>query len=231
MYEQGVDPRLAASPLDGGTSSGVHEAQSRLWENIVARSRPFWSFYYPRLQAAMPAQFGSLAFEDFYRAINRVAPSLIRTDADEVTYNLHIMIRFEIERAVLRGDLEVGGIPEVWNKAYKDYLGLTVPDDRRGCLQDIHWSMAAMGYFPTYTLGNLFAAQFFEAAREQIPGMEDGFARGEFAPLRTWLNAKIHQQGKRYHSADLCKVVTGKPLSAEPLMRHLEGKLKPLYGL
>ncbi len=231
IYEQGLRADQIGLPMGESVSLGIHESQSRLWENQVGRGRPFWSWAIRELPRFAGASVSRFTLDDLYGAANVVEPGFIRVDADEATYNLHIMIRFQIERAVLRGDLEVAGIPEVWNKAYKDYLGLTVPDDRRGCLQDIHWSMAAMGYFPTYTLGNLFAAQFFEAAREQISGLEDGFARGEFAPLRTWLNAKIHQQGKRYHSADLCTVVTGKPLSAEPLMRHLEGKLKPLYGL
>jgi carboxypeptidase Taq len=231
MYEQGLRADQIGLPMGESVSLGIHESQSRMWENQVGRGRAFWTWAIRELPQFAGDSVKRFSLDELYSAANVVEPGFIRVDADEATYNLHIMIRFEIERAVLRGDLEVGGIPEVWNKAYKEYLGLTVPDDRRGCLQDIHWSMAAMGYFPTYTLGNLFAAQFFEAAREQIPGLEDGFTRGEFAPLRMWLNGKIHQQGKRYRSADLCKVVTGKPLSAEPLMRHLEGKLKPLYGL
>jgi carboxypeptidase Taq len=231
LYEQGLRYDQFGLPMGESVSLGIHESQSRLWENQVGRSRAFWSWAIGELPRFAGEGVRRFSLDDIYSAANVVEPGFIRVDADEATYNLHIMIRFEIERAVLRGDLEVGGIPEVWNKAYKDYLGLVVPDDRRGCLQDIHWSMAAMGYFPTYTLGNLFAAQFFEAAREQIPGLEEGFARGEFAPLRSWLKSKIHEQGKRYHSADLCKVVTGKALSAEPLMRHLEGKLKPLYAL
>jgi carboxypeptidase Taq len=231
IYEQGLLADQIGLPMGEAVSLGIHESQSRMWENQVGRGRPFWTWAMKELPTYAGDAVKRFTLDDFYGAANVVEPGFIRVDADEATYNLHIMIRFQIERAVLRGDLEVGGIPEVWNKAYKDYLGLTVPDDRRGCLQDIHWSMAAMGYFPTYTLGNLYAAQFFEAAREQIPGLEEGFTRGEFAPLKQWLNTKIHQQGKRYRSADLCKVVTGKPLSAEPLMRHLEGKLKPLYGL
>ena len=141
------------------------------------------------------------------------------------------MVRFEIERAVIGGSLEVAGIPSVWNKLYKDYLGLVVPDDRRGCLQDIHWSMGAMGYFPTYTLGNLYASQFFEAACAEMPGLLDGVARGEFTPLKAWLNSNIHAHGRRFTPSELVQRVTGKPLSPEPLMRHLEGKLRPLYGL
>ena len=231
IYEQGLRADQIGLPMGESVSLGIHESQSRMWENQVGRGRAFWTWAMKELPRFAGDGVRRFSLDDFYGAANVVEPGFIRVDADEATYNLHIMIRFEIERAVLRGDLEVGGIPEVWNTAYKDYLGLTVPDDRRGCLQDIHWSMAAMGYFPTYTLGNLFAAQFFEAAREQLPGLEDGFTRGEFAPLKRWLNTKIHEQGKRFHSGNLCVQVTGKPLSAEPLMRHLEGKLKPLYGL
>jgi carboxypeptidase Taq len=231
IYEQGLRRDAIGLPMGRAVSLGIHESQSRMWENQVGRSRPFWTWARERLPEFVGDDVRRFSLEELYEAANVVEPGFIRVDADEATYNLHIMIRFEIERAVLRGDLDVAGIPAAWNKAYKDYLGLDVPDDRRGCLQDIHWSMAAMGYFPTYTLGNLFAAQFFEAAREAIPGLEAGFARGEFAPLKRWLNEKIHQQGQRHRSADLCSVVTGRPLSAEPLMRHLEGKLKPLYGL
>jgi carboxypeptidase Taq len=144
---------------------------------------------------------------------------------------MHVMIRFELERAMISRDMDLADLPAEWNRLYKDYLGLTVPDDRRGCLQDVHWSGGMIGYFPTYTLGTLYAAQLFEAARKAIPGMEEGFARGEFAPLRTWLNEHVHRQGRRHLSADLCKAVTGAPLSADPLMRHLEVKLLPMYGL
>jgi len=231
IYEQGLRSDQIGLPMGHAVSLGIHESQSRMWENQVGRSRPFWNWASKELPAYAGDGVKAFSQDDLYSAANVVEPGFIRVDADEATYNLHIMIRFEIERAVLRGELEVAGIPEVWNAMYKEYLGLVVPDDRRGCLQDIHWSMAAMGYFPTYTLGNLFAAQFYETAKRDIPGLEEGFARGEFAPLKKWLNEKIHRQGQRYRSADLCQVVTGQPLSAEPLMRHLEGKLKPLYGL
>ena len=152
-------------------------------------------------------------------------------DADEATYNMHIMIRFELERLIMSGDLAVADIPDAWNQRYKEYLGIEVPSDANGCLQDVHWSMASMGYFPTYTLGNLYCAQFFEKAMEEIPDMYEQFETGEFGALKTWLNENIHRHGKRYRAADLCEVVTGKPLTAEPLMRHLESKLRPLYGL
>ena len=160
-----------------------------------------------------------------------MAPGLIRVEADEATYNMHVMIRFELERALLSGDLAVAELPETWNGMYREYLGVDVPDDRRGCLQDIHWSMAALGYFPTYTLGTLYSAQFFEAACDAIPGLAEGFAEGQFAPLLTWLREQIHRHGRRYSPRQLCERVTGRPLSAEPLMRHLEAKFRPLHGL
>jgi carboxypeptidase Taq len=152
-------------------------------------------------------------------------------EADEATYNMHVMVRFEIERAILRGDLEVKDIPGVWNAKYREYLGLKVPDDRRGCLQDVHWSTTAMGYFPTYTLGNLYCAQFFEKALSDMPDLHKQFEKGKFGSLKSWLNKNIHAHGRRYRPADLCMKVTGKPLSADPLLRHLEGKLRPLYRL
>ena len=231
IYEQGLDYSRIGTPLGESVSLGIHESQSRMWENQVGRSRAFWSWLAPRMPDIIGADSRRFSLDDLYGAANVVEPGFIRVEADEATYNLHVMVRFEIERAVIGGSLEVAGIPSVWNRLYKELLGLDVPDDRRGCLQDIHWSMGAMGYFPTYTLGNLYASQFYEAACEQIPGLTDGFARGEFAPLRAWLNANIHIHGKRYSPSELVQRVTGKPLSAEPLMRHLEGKLRPLYGI
>ena len=231
IYEQGLDFAHIGTPLGESVSLGIHESQSRMWENQVGRSRPFWSWLASSLPGIIGADAARFSLDDLYGAANVVEPGCIRVEADEATYNLHVMVRFEIERAVIGGSLEVAGIPSVWNRLYKDLLGLEVPDDRRGCLQDIHWSMGAMGYFPTYTLGNLYASQFFEAACEQMPGLADGFARGEFAPLRKWLNENIHIHGKRYSPSELVQRVTGKPLSAEPLMRHLEGKLRPLYGI
>jgi carboxypeptidase Taq len=166
-----------------------------------------------------------------YEGANIVKPDFIRVEADEATYNMHIMVRFEMECALLSGELAVADVPGVWNARYKEYLGIVVPDDRRGCLQDIHWSMASMGYFPTYTLGNLYAAQLFEKALADIPDLYQQFERGEFGALKHWLNTSIHQHGMRFRAAELCQHVTGKPLSADPLMRHLEGKLRPIYGL
>ena len=231
IYEQGLDFSRIGTPLGESVSLGIHESQSRMWENQVGRSRAFWSWLATKLPSTIGADASRLTLDELYGAANVVEPGFIRVEADEATYNLHVMVRFEIERAVIGGSLEVAGIPSVWNKLYKDLLGLEVPDDRRGCLQDIHWSMGAMGYFPTYTLGNLYASQLFEAACEQMPGLVDGFSRGEFAGLKKWLNENIHVHGRCYAPSELVQRVTGKPLSAEPLMRHLEGKLRPLYGI
>ncbi|MCE2881318.1 MAG: carboxypeptidase M32 [Planctomycetaceae bacterium] len=231
IYEQGLPFARIGTPLGESVSLGIHESQSRMWENQVGRSRAFWAWLAPQLSAVIGADASRFSLDELYGAANIVEPGFIRVEADEATYNLHVMVRFQIERAVIKGDLEVEGIPSVWNRLYKDLLGLDVPDDRRGCLQDIHWSMGAMGYFPTYTLGNLYASQLFEAACAEMPGLVDGFARGEFTQLRAWLNRNIHAHGRRYSPSELVQRVTGKPLSAEPLMRHLEGKLRPLYGL
>ena len=165
-----------------------------------------------------------------YESANRVSPGFIRVEADEATYNMHVMIRFEIERMLMTGDLAPADLPGVWNDRYREYLGVEVPDDRRGCLQDIHWSMGAIGYFPTYTLGTLYSAQFFDAACRDIPGLQDGFAEGRFSSLLEWLRENIHRHGRRYSAAELCERVTGRPLSADPLMSYLEGKFRPLHG-
>ncbi len=231
MYEQGLLTEHIGSPMGESVSLGIHESQSRMWENQVGRSREFWTWCAPKLKSYFGNACDSLTIDDIYGGANIVKPDFIRVEADEATYNMHIVVRFQIERAILRGDLEVKDIPDVWNAKYKEYLGIDVPNDAKGCLQDIHWSMAAMGYFPTYTLGNLYCAQFFEKALEDMPDLHEQFARGEFDSLKKWLNVNIHQHGRRYRAADLCQHVTGKPLTADPLMRHLEGKLKPLYGI
>jgi len=231
MYEQGLLTEHIGTPMGSAVSLGIHESQSRMWENQVGRSRAFWKWLYPKLGQHFGVAVKGISFEEIYGAANIVEPGFIRVDADEATYNMHIMVRFELERLLLAGDLKVKDLPGEWNKRYKEYLGLTVPDDRRVCLQDVHWSMAAMGYFPTYTLGNLYCAQFFEKVLKDIPDLHQQFEAGEFGALKKWLNKNIHAHGKRYRPADLCKKVTGKELSADPLLRHLEGKLRPLYGL
>jgi carboxypeptidase Taq len=200
-------------------------------ENLVARSRAFWQHFFPQLQAAFPAAAGDVSLEDFFWGINHVAPSLIRVEADEATYNLHIIVRFELEQALLRQELPATDVPAAWREKYQQYLGVEPPNDADGCLQDIHWSAGLIGYFPTYSLGNLYAAQFFEQADRDLGGLSKQFARGEFQPLKRWLNEKIHHRGQCYSAAELAQLVTGQPLSHGPLMRHLVGKLGPLYGL
>jgi carboxypeptidase Taq len=231
MYEQGLLEEHIGTPMGEAVSLGIHESQSRMWENQVGRSEAFWAWGFPKLKDHFGNAVANLNMRQVYEGANIVKPDFIRVEADEATYNMHVMVRFEIERALLKGDLSVADVPGVWNRKYKEYLGINVPDDRRGCLQDIHWSMTSMGYFPTYTLGNLYAAQFFEKALADMPDLLEQFERGRFGALKAWLNKHIHAQGQRHRAAELCEVVTGKPLSAEPLMRHLEGKFKPLYGL
>jgi carboxypeptidase Taq len=232
LYEQGVHPALEGTPLAGGASSGVHESQSRLWENLVGRSRGFWRFFYPRLQAVFPEQLGSVPAETFYRAINKVAPSLIRTDADEVTYNLHVMIRFDLELALLEGRLAVHDLPDVWRERYRSDLGIVPPDDRDGVLQDVHWYAGTIGgEFQGYTLGNILGAQLFEAAcraRPQIPGEIE---QGKFATLHSWLRENIYQHGRKFTPSELIERVTGGPLSIEPYIRYLRTKYGELYAL
>jgi len=231
IYEQGLPAEHIGTPMGHAVGLSIHESQSRLWENQVGRSQAFWRWCYPKLREFFGDAVAGLSEAGIYGGCNIVRPNLIRVEADEATYNMHIMIRFEIERSLLKGDLAVGDLPDAWGTKYREYLGVEVPDDARGCMQDIHWSMGAMGYFPTYTMGNLYSAQFFEQAAEDLGDLDEQFAAGQFTPLRTWLNEKIHGQGQRYKSAQLCEQVTGKPLSADPLMRHLEGKLRPLYGI
>ncbi|MGE0431127.1 MAG: carboxypeptidase M32 [Planctomycetota bacterium] len=231
LYEQGLPSAGIGLPTGDSVSLGIHESQSRMWENQVGRSRAFWEWCTPKLHEHFGAAVKHLTLEDVYGGANIVKPDFIRVEADEATYNMHVMIRFEIERGMVSGKLDVKDIPEVWNARYKEYLDVVVPDDSKGCLQDIHWSMGAIGYFPTYTLGNLYCAQFFEKALADMPGLTDEFRKGEFSSLKKWLNENIHAHGMRYSAADLCVKVTGKPLSADPLMRHLEGKLRPLYGV
>ncbi|MEX2214999.1 MAG: carboxypeptidase M32 [Phycisphaeraceae bacterium] len=229
IYEQNLPADAIGTPIGSAVSLGIHESQSRLWENQVGRSEGFWKWLHPQLADYFGDAAGGLSMRDVYRSVNIVQPSLIRVEADEATYNLHIMVRFEIERALMSGAMSVEEVPAVWNTRYKEYLDIDVPDDRRGCLQDIHWSMASMGYFPTYTLGNLYAAQFFERALSDIGDLSAQIEHGEFSALRQWLTAKIHSQGMRFGAARLCEVVTGEPLSADPLLRHLESKLLPVY--
>jgi carboxypeptidase Taq len=231
IYDQGLRADWFGLPPGTYLSLGIHESQSRMWENLVGRSRAFWEHFFPQFAADFPEAAHGASFDDFYWAINHVEPSLIRVEADEATYNLHIIVRFELEQALLKGDLPASDLPAAWNEKYRQYLGITPPSDADGCLQDIHWSAALIGYFPTYSLGNLYAAQFFEAAERELGSLADQFSHGEFAPLKNWLQRHIHDAGQCYTAAQLVKRVTGQPLSHAPLIRHLRGKLTPLYGV
>jgi carboxypeptidase Taq len=231
IYDQGLRTDQYALPPGTYVSLGIHESQSRLWENLVGRSHAFWSHFYPRAQAAFPAALGDVSLEDFHFAINDVRPSLIRVEADEATYNLHIIVRFELEQEILLGRLDVADLPDAWNAKYEELLGIRSPDAASGVLQDVHWSAGLMGYFPTYSLGNLYAAQLYEAADRDLGGLEAMFRRGEFLPLREWLRAKIHAPGQNYPASQLAQRATGEPLSHAALMRHLKGKIGSLYGI
>lgn len=232
FYELGNDPAFEGTPLAGGVSSGVHESQSRLWENLVGRSRPFWQHCYPQLQAAFPQQLGNVSLEMFYRAINKVARSLIRTDADEVTYNLHVMIRFDLELDLLEGKLAVRDLPEAWNERYRSDLGVVPTSDSEGVLQDVHWYTGRIGgMFQGYTIGNLMSAQFYEAALAAQPDIPSQVAQGNVTTLHDWLKQAIYQQGRKYTAAELIDRVTGSPLSTAPLMRYIQQKYGDLYHL
>jgi carboxypeptidase Taq len=231
IYDQGLPAEHFGLPPGDAVSLGIHESQSRMWENLVGRSRAFWEFFYPQAQAAFPAALAGVPLDDFYFAVNDVRPSLIRVEADEATYNLHILIRFELEQALLDDQLPIAELPGAWNDKYRHYLGISPPNDAEGVLQDIHWSAGLVGYFPTYSLGNLYAAQFFAKADHDLGGLRRQFARGEFQPLREWLREQIHQHGSCYTAPELVERVTGMSLSHEPLMEHLYGKFGPLYGL
>ena len=231
LYDQGLPAEHFGTPLGDAVSLGIHESQSRLWENFVGRGRAFWKYFLPIAKSTFPEVLHDVSEEQWYFAVNDVRPSFIRTESDEATYNLHILLRFELEQAMLNGDLKPHDIPAAWNERMRKYFGITPPDDAKGCLQDIHWSSGAIGYFPTYTLGNLYAAQFFEQARMDLGDLDAQFSVGEFAPLLGWLKKNIHSQGKRYTAGDLVKRVTGNVLSAEPLLRHLRKKASELYGV
>lgn len=233
LYEQGL-PKAErfGQPLAEAASMGIHESQSRMWENFVGRGRAFWDWALPRIQSAVdhPA-IGALDAETVYRGLNVVEPNLIRIESDEATYNLHIMLRFDLERAMLAGDLSVADLPGAWNERVRADLGLAVPDDRRGVLQDIHWSMGAIGYFPTYTLGNLYAAQLWEAIVRDLPDLDARIREGDFAGLLGWLRENVHAHGRRHTAPELCARATGRPLSHEPLLNYLESKLRAVYRL
>ncbi len=229
LYGQGLPEEHWGTPRGAPVSLGIHESQSRLWENLVGRSLGFWRYFYPQAQEAFPA-LGEVPLEVFHGAVNEVRPSLIRTEADEVTYNLHILLRFELERPLMGGDLQVEDLPGAWNDRMAAYLGLTPPDNAQGVMQDVHWAAGLFGYFPTYTLGNLYAAQFAARAESDLGPLEEKFAAGDFAPLLTWLRAKIHSQGNRLWARPLVKEITGEDLTPRFLVAYLQRKFGALYG-
>jgi carboxypeptidase Taq len=230
LYQQGIDWKYRRSALGGAASLAVHESQSRMWENLVGRSRAFWRFFYPRLQEYFPQQLGNVSMEAFYKAINKVEPSFIRVEADEATYNLHIMLRLELEIALMEGSLEVKHLPEAWNTRMKEYLGITSPNDRLGVLQDIHWSGGMIGYFPTYALGNLISVQLWEKILQDIPNLEEQIERGEFSALLGWLREKIHRHGSKFEPQELVEKVTGSKIDLQPYIRYLNTKYRDIYG-
>ena len=230
MYYQGVGKNLDRTPLWDGASPGVHESQSRLWENMVGRSAAFWRHFYPSLQEAFPEPLKGVDEEQFFRAVNKSYPSLIRVEADEVTYNLHILLRFELENEMLEGSLKVRDLPEAWNARVKEYLGIKVPSDREGVLQDIHWSWVEFAVFPGYTLGNLMGAQLMEKIRFELPGLDAQIETGEFRPLLKWLQTNVYQHGRKFTPNELMERATGKPVTAEPWIAYVRQKFGSLYG-
>jgi len=231
IYEQGTHPDLARTPLARGTSSGIHESQSRLFENIVGRSRGWWRAHFPRLQEAFPAQLGQYTAEAFYLAVNKVQPSFIRVEADELTYNLHIILRFEIETALIEGSIEAEHVPELWNERMRLYIGCEVPDDARGCLQDIHWSHGSFGYFPTYALGNLSSVQLWDKMLEEHPNIPDEIAQGKFDTILGWMREKVHQYGSKFEPQEIMLKATGSKITPEPYMKYLTTKYGEIYDL
>jgi carboxypeptidase Taq len=231
LYERQVDDRLERSPLARGVSLGMHESQSRMWENLVGRSLPFWRGFFPRLRELQP-ELASYDVEQWYREVNFVQPSLIRVEADEATYNLHIILRFELEQAMLGDEFPLEQLPEEWNSRMYDYLGIDVPNDTEGVLQDVHWSGGSIGYFPTYALGNLISAQLWERITADLPDLESSFEAGEFAPLRDWLREHLHRHGRKFTPGETLERVVGtSEIDPEPYVRYLRGKLADIYGI
>jgi carboxypeptidase Taq len=230
LYEHQVAPELERTPIGSGAlfgsnvSLGLHESQSRMWENLVGRGLPFWRFFYGRMQATFPEQLGDVELDRFYRAINRVHPSLIRIYADEVTYNLHIILRFELEQEIVNGRVELRDLPGEWAERMDEYLGVEVPDDAHGVLQDMHWAGGHIGYFSTYSLGNVMSVQIWERVREDVPDLEERFERGEFAPLREWLRERMHRHGRKFTPAETLEKVVGGPIDPAPYLRYLREK-------
>lgn len=231
LYEQGLLPDQYGLPLGEACSYSIHESQSRLWENNVGRSKAFWEHYYPQVQKHFPQQLGTVSLDKFYKGINKVQPSLIRTEADEISYHFHVYIRYSLEKQLLEGSLQTADIPHYWNEQYKTLLDVTVPDDKSGALQDVHWSHGSFGYFPTYSLGSLYAAQFFAKAKKVVPGLEESIRSGNTLPLLQWLRQCIHQKGRFYTSNELCESITGEPLHTAHFMQYAKEKYTAIYGL
>jgi len=225
LYEHGVSQTLERTPLCHGVSSALHESQSRLWENIVGRSRPFWNHFYPLAQSVFPEVLGEVEQEAFYQAINRVKPSYIRVDADEATYNLHVILRFELEQELIAGTLELGDLPEVWNARFEEYLGIPIPSDTVGVLQDVHWSGGSFGYFPTYSLGNIVSVQIWDKLRSELPDLPAQFEVGEFGELHAWLRSNLYALGRKFTPQETLERVVGGPIDAKPYIRYLTEKL------
>jgi carboxypeptidase Taq len=232
LYEHQVDPSLERTPLARGVSLGMHESQSRMWENLVGRSQPFWRRFFPRLQELQPDALAGYDVDRWYREVNTAEPSLIRVEADEATYNLHIILRFELEQAMLADEFPLEQLPEEWNRRIWDYLGIEVPNDAEGVLQDVHWSGGSIGYFPTYALGNLISAQIWEKITADVPGLEDGFEQGEFGPLRDWLREHLHRHGRKFSPRETLERVVGtSEIDPAPYVRYLREKLASIYGI
>jgi carboxypeptidase Taq len=232
LYEHQVDESLERSPLARGVSLAMHESQSRMWENLVGRSLPFWRHFFPRLRELFPDALGSYDLDRWYREVNTVEPSLIRVEADEATYNLHIILRFELEQAMLEDSFDLDRLPEEWNSRFYDYLGVEVPNDADGVLQDVHWSGGSIGYFPTYALGNLISAQIWEKVSADLPDLDASFEAGDFAPLRDWLREHLHRHGRKFTPGETLERVVGtSQIDPEPYVRYLREKLAGIYGI
>jgi carboxypeptidase Taq len=231
IYEFSVDRELDRTPLVELNSMVLHESQSRLWENLVCRSRPFWRYFFPKLQELFPHELGGVTDEAWWRAVNRIEPSFIRVEADEVTYGMHIILRYELEQELIAGALAVEDLPEAWNAKMKEYLGVDVPDDAKGVLQDVHWSAGSFGYFPTYLLGTIASVQIWETAREDLTDLEAQMEAGEFGPLREWLTDKLYRWGRRLPPEEQLRRIVGGPLDAEPYVRYLKSKVSDIYGV
>ena len=231
MYGQGVAKKYNRHPLSGAASLAIHESQSRLWENLVGRSKEFWSFFYPSLQMLFPEYLGNLSVNDFYRGVNKVEPSMIRVEADEATYNMHIMLRLEIEMGLMEGSMEVKDLPEIWNSKMRDYLGITPANDAEGVLQDVHWSAGMIGYFPTYALGNLASVQLWDKMVEENPNIPDEITQGKFDTILGWMREHVHQYGAKYEPQEIMLKATGSKITPEPYVKYLQTKYGEIYNL